>query len=348
MNSMPDCIRILICDDSRAYREAMRWFIEHDPDLCVADAVATGEQALERLERVDVSLVLMDLELPGMDGVEAVRRIMARHPIPILMLSAQTKRGSAQAAHAMAAGAIDARSKTEVSPADPMSARGVAFRRYLKRLAYARISGNRQRASSTPSPPVREISVAASVIAIAASTGGPRALEQVLRALPADFPVPVLALQHITTGFLDGLLTWLDEVVRLPVRVPRDGQPLQPGIWFAPEDAHLVVDRGGILRFDRHTVGGWHRPSADVLFTSVAASVGPGAVGVILTGMGSDGADGVAAIRAGKGFTIAQDESTSAIYGMPRAAAEQGADLILPLKDIGPTLASLQRRTPVR
>lgn len=341
MTGAGDCIQILICDDSRSFREAMRWFIEHDPDLCVVDAVATGEEAVERISRIEPDLVLMDLELPGMDGVEAVQSILARRTVPILMLSGQTSRGSVQAARAMAAGAVDARSKREVSPVDPMSARSVAFRRYLKRLAYARLP--RRRPSRRPSLPLGEMSTAASVIGLAASTGGPRALEQVLRALPADFPLPVLALQHITNGFLDGLLEWLDGVVPLPVRTARDGDALERGIWFAPEDAHLVVDRSRRLRFDRETVAGWHRPSADVLFTSLASSIGPGAVGVVLTGMGSDGADGVAAIRAGDGFTIAQDEATSTIYGMPRAAAEQGVDLILPLEQIGSALAALRR-----
>jgi two-component system chemotaxis response regulator CheB len=169
----------------------------------------------------------------------------------------------------------------------------------------------------------------------------------VLRSLPADFPVPVLALQHITSGFLDGLITWLDQAVPLPVRIARDGDRIAPGVWFAPDDAHLVLDQGRRLRFDRQTVAGWHRPSADVLFTSLAASVGRGAVAVVLTGMGNDGEDGVAALRAGHGFTIAQDERTSAIYGMPRAAAEQGVDLILPLEQIGPTLASIARTAAV-
>ena len=173
MSRVPDCARILICDDSLVYREAMRWFIEHDPDLCVVDAVATGEQAVERLGELDVSLVLMDLELPGMDGVEAVRHIMERHPVPILMLGGQTKRGSAQAARAMAAGAIDARSKSEVSTADPMSARSVAFRRYLKRLAYARISAGRRRTSAPV--PVRDTPMTASVIAIGTPSAWPSA-----------------------------------------------------------------------------------------------------------------------------------------------------------------------------
>lgn len=347
MTRSENFIRILICDDSLAYRQAMRWFIEHDPDLRVVEAVGTGEEALERLGPVDPDLVLMDLELPGMDGVEAVERMMGLRPVPILMLSAHTGRGSLAAARAMSAGAIDTRSKLEVSPTEPMTAQAVAFRRYLKRLGFARVRG-RRRPVTTPHVSTVQLRHTPSVIGIAASTGGPRAFEQVLGALPADFPLPVLAIQHITSGFLDGLLSWLDGIVKAPVRKAVDGQALEPGIWFAPDDVHLVVDRGRQLRLDSQTVSGWHRPSADVLFTSLAASVGAGAVAVVLTGMGSDGADGVAAVRAGGGFAIAQDEHSSTIYGMPRAAADNGADLILPLEEIGRVLSRLPRRAPSR
>lgn len=347
MTAGDSCIRVLICDDSRSYREAMRWFIERDSDLRVVDAVASGEEALERLATARPDLVLMDLELPGMDGVETVQRILAAQPVPILMLSAHTGRGSLEAARAMSAGAIDARSKLEITPADPMSPHAVAFRRYLKRLSHARVAG-RRRPVQQPVTASRKLPGAASVIGIAASTGGPRALEQVLRALPAEFPLPVLVVQHITTGFLEGLLSWLGSVVKLPVARAVEGAPLKQGIWFAPEDVHLAVGSDGALRLDRETVSGWHRPSADVLFTTMAASLGKGAVGVVLTGMGSDGADGVAAIRAHNGFTIAQDEQSSAIYGMPKAAAERGADLILPIEEIGGVVARLDRRIELR
>ncbi len=346
MSPTESCTRILICDDSRTYREAMRRFIEHDRDLCVVDAVATGEEAVERLPKLAPDLVVMDLELPGMDGVEAVERILAAHPVPILMLSAHTHRGSLEAARAMSAGAIDARSKLEITPTEPLTARAVAFRRYLKRLSYARVAAPR-RPTPRPATTADRLPAAVSMIGIAASTGGPRALEQILRALPADFPVPVLAIQHITTGFLDGLLSWLGSVTDVPVAKAVPGAPVRRGVWFAPEDVHLAVDRRGRLHFDRETVSGWYRPSADVLFTSMAASAGPGAVAVVLTGMGSDGADGVAAIRAGRGFVIAQDEQTSAIYGMPRAAAEQGADVILALDEIGGLLTRLGHRFAV-
>ncbi len=154
--------------------------------------------------------------------------------------------------------------------------------------------------------------------------------------------MPVLAVQHIASGFLEGLIEWLDQRVPLPVRVAREGCRTEPGVWFAPDDAHLVLDGTLRTRFDTETVAGYHRPAADVLFTSVAAAVGSGAATVVLTGMGSDGADGTAAVRAAGGLTMAQDEETSAVFGMPRAAAEQGAEVILPLTEIGGALSRLK------
>jgi two-component system, chemotaxis family, protein-glutamate methylesterase/glutaminase len=241
-------------------------------------------------------------------------------------------------AAALGAGVLDARPKSDVPFADPAGARAVAFRRYVKRLAFSRGVGGR----ATPQPERRAAvpRKQASVVAICASTGGPPALEAVLGALPGDFTTPVLVVQHIAVGFLDGLISWLDQRVPPPVRRARHGYPLEPGVWFAPEDAHLVLDRGLRTHFDAETVAGYHRPAGDVLFTSVAAAAGARAAALVLTGMGSDGAEGLAAVRAAGGLTIAQDEQTSAVYGMPRAAAEHGAELVLPLSRIGAALAS--------
>jgi two-component system chemotaxis response regulator CheB len=181
----------------------------------------------------------------------------------------------------------------------------------------------------------------ASVVAICASTGGPPALGAVLSELPEDYPLPVLVVQHMSPGFLDGLIAWLDSRVRLPVRRSADGEPARPGVWFAPEGAHLVLDESRRMVHDAESISGYHRPAADMLFTSMAATAGRRAVSVVLTGMGSDGAEGTGAVRGAGGLTIAQDRDTSAIFGMPRAAAEHGAELILPLQEIGRALRRL-------
>ena len=179
------------------------------------------------------------------------------------------------------------------------------------------------------------------VIGICASTGGPPALETVLRRIPGDFPIPVLVIQHMTAGFTEGLVQWLDDQVPPPVALAREGQQLEPGIWFAPHGSHLVLDAGRRLAFDAGPPVRGHRPSGDVLLSSLATVARARAVAVVLTGMGRDGAAGLAAIAAAGGRTIAQDEASSAIYGMPRAAAELGAAQILSLPAIGDALAGL-------
>jgi two-component system chemotaxis response regulator CheB len=179
------------------------------------------------------------------------------------------------------------------------------------------------------------------VVGICASTGGPGALARVLRHLPAEFPLPVLVVQHMGGGFIDGFARWLDGELPLAVRVASAGEPLGPGIRLAPDGAHLILGAGRRLELDHTTVVGSHRPSADVLLCSLARVAGAGAIAVVLTGMGRDGAAGVKDVVAAGGRTIAQDEASSAIYGMPRAAAECGAQRILPLDAIGPLLLTL-------
>lgn len=347
MNPSSAVARILLCEDSPTYAEALSRFLEHDRDLRVVARCRTGEQALERLRRSPPDLVVMDLELPGAGGVETIRRMLELRRVPILVLSAYAQRGSEVATAALAAGAVDARPKSDLSLREPLAAPSVAFRRYVKRLAYARVGGRRR-----PLPPpgdavARARGRAASVIGISASTGGPVALLAVLEPLPADFPVPILVVQHIAAGFLDGLVSWLDAAVAVQVRRARDRSSVGPGVWFAPDDAHLMLDARLRTHFDSATVSGYHRPAGDVLLTSIAAAVGPRGTAVVLTGMGSDGAQGTAAVRAAGGLTIAQDEGSSVVYGMPRAAAEEGAELVLPLGQIGPVLAGLRRAEAV-
>jgi two-component system chemotaxis response regulator CheB len=179
-------------------------------------------------------------------------------------------------------------------------------------------------------------------IGICASTGGPAVLAELLGALPADFPVPLLVVQHIASGFVDGLVRMLDEAVALPVAVARDDAPLHPGAWIAPEDSHLTLTRARRTKLDRDTIRGRHRPSADLLLESLADVLGAAAAAVVLTGMGRDGAAGAAAIGERGGVVLAQDEASSSIYGMPRAAVEAGARP-LPPTQIAAALVRLAR-----
>jgi two-component system chemotaxis response regulator CheB len=339
---MASRIRILVCDDSATFARGLTRFLQADGELDVVGVCASGEAALETLPQLLPDLVTMDLEMPGMGGVRAVEQIMRHHPTPILVLSGYAGRGSALASEALAAGALEALAKDQVRLDHPDGLSAVALRQKLRRLARARVGqpgvapGGPQRA-----PSLAPRSTPATTIGICASTGGPRALETVLAGLPADFPTPVLVVQHMTAGFIGGLVRWLDKRVPLHVDFPREGQPAMPGVWFAPEDAHLRLESPMTLTLDADTDVGPHRPSADVLLESMAEAAGAGAIGVVLTGMGRDGAAGVAKLHRGGGSAIAQDEASSVVFGMPRAAAEAGAELVLPVSQIAGALRQL-------
>jgi two-component system chemotaxis response regulator CheB len=202
-----------------------------------------------------------------------------------------------------------------------------------------------QSPSSSQGPPARPRS---EVIGICASTGGPRALAEVIGRLPAGYGIPILVVQHMTPGFIAGLVAWLNGELELPVSQARDGQELAAGVWFAPDGAHLKLESTRRLGLDSETVAGSHRPSGDVLLSSLARVAGAGAVAVVLTGMGCDGAEGLAAVAGAGGRTIAQDEQSSGVYGMPRVAAERGARTVLAPAAIGDELAALDRIWPRR
>jgi two-component system, chemotaxis family, protein-glutamate methylesterase/glutaminase len=339
----PRSRRILICEDSRTYAKALQKFLEHDPEIEVVGAFETAEAMLPNVERLDPDLITMDLEMPGMGGVRAIEAVMDQRAIPILVISDHAGKGSERAAEALAAGALEALPKTGIRLTEPDDLWARAFRSRVKRLASVQLRrrkhGDRPRVRPRPPAKLRRPT---RVIAIGASTGGPPALTAVLRELPADFEVPVLVVQHIAAGFVEGLVTWMDQRLPLPARVAAHGAKANAGIWFAPDDAHLRLDSSLRFGVDEDGEAAAHRPSVDVLFRSIAESAGEAAVGVVLTGMGRDGARGVEEIRAVGGLAIAQDEGSSAVFGMPMAAIESGADLVLPLNEIGPALSGLR------
>jgi two-component system chemotaxis response regulator CheB len=289
----------------------------------------------------------MDIELPGMTGLDAVGRIMSTNPVPILVLSSLVGERSDAAAAALAAGALDALSKDDLDLRDPAGEAADAFRRRLVLLSGARVIRHPRVRMHSAEPEIRANGRPVRGIGICASIGGPQALATVLGSLPASFPIPVLVVQHIATGFCEGLARWLGTTVALPVRLAEHGVHAEPGIWLAPEKAHLRLEASGTLVLDRDTVDGPHRPSGDVLLGSLASSLRREAVSVVLTGMGRDGAAGSQAVREAGGLTIAQDESTSIVFGMPKEAAERGVDLVLPLDRIGPELHAIGMREAV-
>jgi two-component system chemotaxis response regulator CheB len=327
---------VLICDGSRAEAARLRTLLEQDGSLSVVGISPSGEHALESLPRLRPTVVAINLELPGMDAVRAIEEIMRTHPVPILALRGADGRSERPLA-ALAAGAL----KTLPRPpagGDDRDCRAVELRRVIRQLARAGVG----RPSSVQRP-ARPERAAHEVLAvgIGASTGGPGALRKVLGGLPADYPVPILVVQHIGAGFLAPLVSWLDSQIALPVAVARDGARIEPGVWLAPDGAHLTVTRSLRILLDRTDTDGLHCPSVDRLLESLAAELGAQTVAVVLTGMGSDGAHGVAAVTGAGGLALAQDEASAAVFGMPRAAGGQGART-LPLDEIPDALRRLR------
>jgi two-component system chemotaxis response regulator CheB len=281
-----------------------------------------------------------------MDGLEFTREVMARHPVPILVLSVAVQHEDAGAIFEMLeAGAVDIIAKPRGGLQRSSHVLAAELIRKIKVAAGVVALRRRRVAPLVTAPEIRTLQ-RPSIVGIVASTGGPQALETILRALPADFPLPLLCVQHIACGFMAGLVDWLARSSRIAVRTARDGQlPVAGTAYFAPDGMHLEVDGGGRLRCSAEKRDAAHCPSADFALHSLAREHGAGAVGVVLTGMGRDGAAGLAEIAAAGGVTIVQDESSSVVFGMPGAAIKAGAaQCVLPLARIAPALMRLARR----
>jgi two-component system, chemotaxis family, protein-glutamate methylesterase/glutaminase len=344
--------RILIGSSSRTFGRGLAECLERDGDMTVVGIFDDTAGVVRGADLGRPDLVALELGLPKAGGEEATRLIMRDRRTRVVLIVAHDEAGSERADAALAAGAVALLPRSAVSLDSPDSVTASALRRRFRRLAATRINGDcAQTEALTPGgtgpPPIRRPrgTRPAEVVGICVSTGGPGALVRVLGHLPADFEIPVLVVQHMGDGFIDGFASWLDHEVPLPVRVASAGAPLESGVRLAPDGVHLKL-RGRRLELDAVTARGAHRPSGDVLLSSLACSVGAGAVAVVMTGMGRDGAAGLADVAAAGGMTIAQDEASSMIYGMPRAAAELGARMILPLDAIGPELAALSANVP--
>ncbi|MEI7743466.1 MAG: chemotaxis-specific protein-glutamate methyltransferase CheB [Chloroflexota bacterium] len=339
--------RVLVVDDSRVAREYLTHILEEDPRIEVLDAVATGEAAVEYVGRRKPDIILMDLHLPGIDGFEATRQIMAGAPVPIIVCTAGTSFHEVKTAmEALSAGALAALRKP-IGPMHPNAdADTAALVSMLRLMAQVKVVRRWRRPTPAAVPPPQVVLPAApprgiGVVAIGASTGGPPALAAILRPLPEDFGAPVLVVQHITEGFSEGFCTWLSGEIRRPVHVARTGdQPVPGHVYVAGDGGHLrVVGAAGRLEVSPDGPPTVHRPSIDVLFASVAKVYGRRAIGVLLTGMGKDGAQQLRTLAEAGAMTIAQDEASSVVFGMPGEAIRLGAaQAVLPPAAIGDLL----------
>jgi two-component system chemotaxis response regulator CheB len=369
---MTEPMRVVVVDDSAVQRRFLRGAIDAAPEFDVVGEARNGKEAIALVDRLRPHAIVMDLDLPVMGGVEAIERIMATCATPILVYSAFVAgEDSENALEALSAGAVDVLAKPGPQDTGTLDEYAEQLRQRLRVVARIRVithprgrlrtttglsgqapslTGVTGRRPLSAAPVVAEVAPRDGVklLVIGASTGGPHALLALLSCLPVDLPQAVLVVQHMAEGFIAGLASWLDQLVPLPVVVGESGRRLEPGtVTIAPSGGNLLVqdDRLRVL-VTPPDPGQFHVPGIDATMRSVADALGPDAVGVLLTGMGRDGAAGLLAMRTRGALTIGQDESTSVVYGMPAAAAALDAvDRQLPIDAIGPTLCDVLRPT---
>jgi two-component system chemotaxis response regulator CheB len=341
-------IRVLVVDDSAVFRRALTEAFSSDPLLDVVGTAANGRIALARMPQVAPDVVILDVEMPEMDGISTLKELRKTYPkLPVIMFSALTERGASATLDALALGATDYFTK----PANACLDDSLAVIRQelipsIKVLCSSVLSSRPKGilptagCTSIPSPAVARSVSRPQIMAIGASTGGPNALADVFAKLPADFPVPIVIVQHMPPMFTRLLAERLSAQSALRVQEGKAGSPLQAGhAWIAPGNYHMIVTREGNqvrLGLNQDPPENSCRPAADVLFRSVVRAYGPATLAVMLTGMGQDGLRGCEAIREAGGQVLAQDEATSVVWGMPGAVARAGlADRVLPLAVIG-------------
>jgi two-component system chemotaxis response regulator CheB len=349
-------IRVLIVDDSAVARQSLRFILESHDSLTVVGEAKNGEEAIAMTERLEPDVITMDIRMPRMDGLEAVQRIMESNPVPIVIVTSVDLSEEAELSReAMRRGALSVveRPTTVDDRARERFARRLV--RKVKLMSDVKVVHRSRSTRSTtpknpgvakPAPVPRPKAAKIEIAAIGASTGGPAALHQVIGSLPEDFPVPILVVQHISFGFVDGLASWLDKDCALRVKVAEARDRVEAGVvYIAPDDHHLGISSYGRVRLSTDGNVDGHRPSATYLFNAVAQSYGPAAVAAILTGMGRDGAAGMKALHDRGAVTIAQNEESCVVFGMPKEAIALGAiDREISLDQIGPTFASLCRQ----
>ncbi len=349
--------RVLIVDDSAFMRTALAKMVASEHDMQVVGTACGAHDALQKIASLDPDIVTLDVEMPGMDGLGVLRRIMADFPRPVIMVSSATERDAQTTLAALSAGAFDYVPK-QLSPesleithihADLISKIRSATHSHRTRSVVP--AGKKPPQSNSPTR-LSSTSAAPAVVAIGVSTGGPRALEQILPRFPADLPVPILIVQHMPAGFTRSFAQRLRALSSIEVCEASHREVLRPGVaYIAPAGVHMHVvarlsDSKPLFNLSRRPENAEHTPSVDVMMNSVAQVFRDRAVGVIMTGMGSDGLEGMTSIFRAGGLTIGQDEASSAVYGMPRACAERGVlNRVVSLLDI-PThiLQAVSRR----
>lgn len=355
---MSQRIRVLVADDSAFMRRALSAMLEAQIDIQVVATARNGEEAVAKTLVLQPDVVTMDVAMPGVDGLEAVRRIAAQGHVPVIMVSALTKEGAETTFRALELGAVDFVAKPDSAYAniDDVSrdlvekVRGCAGRAHpfasLTLSPSTSLGVNSASAYERAKSKGRLARSPYECVAIGASTGGPVALSHVIPVLPADFPAAVIVVQHMPVGFTSALAKRLAGISKVRVAEGGDGAPIEPGTaTIVPAGKQLALRRSGgrvTLHLSEDREDSLHVPSVDALGSEVSKVYGKGSIGVILTGMGRDGIEGLRALKSGGGYVVGQDEATSVVYGMPRAAALAGVvDRVAPLHEIPEILCGL-------
>jgi two-component system, chemotaxis family, protein-glutamate methylesterase/glutaminase len=332
MTSSP--VKVFLVEDSPVALKILENLLAESSDIAIAGTARNGAEAFEKILKTQPDVICTDLLMGKMDGLELTQQIMAKCPTPILIIS-QAVEGhtSDMAVRLLKAGAVDIFTKPKSGLQEDYKQAQALLIGKIKVLSGVKVFTKPIKPALVyPKPPHAPqalpptVSGAYKVLAIGASTGGPQAFQKVLGQLPLNFPMPVVCIQHISEGFLAGLVNWMDAECALTVKIAEDRECLQPGfVYFAPEKHHLMVDHQGRCFYSAAAPVGGHCPSIGVTFESLASAYGKGVIAALLTGMGRDGADGLQIIAQKGGLTIAQDEASSIIYGMPQEAVKLGA-----------------------
>ncbi len=353
---MPKPIQVLVVDDSTFMRKSLSAMLTSDPRIAVAGLARNGEEAIQQVRALKPDVVTMDVEMPGMNGIEALKRIMTEQPVPVVMVSSLTAGGTSDTLTALELGAVDFIPKQlgdvvikifdlRAELIDKIiAAAGANMSRWLEARGRRPVATHRTSGPSPLAPSLSSKTSAAGrghrLVAIGCSTGGPQALMEMLPKLPADFPAAIVVVQHMPKTFVKPLADRMNQICPLEVKEAVDGEEVRAGlVLIAPGGQQFRVKKESIAtnivslspNYEKHL----HAPAVDIMLQSVAALYGERSIGIILTGMGHDGLEGMKAIKAAHGRTIAQDEKTSIVYGMPKAVVEAGcADKVVPLPHI--------------
>ena len=344
-------IRVLVVDDSAILRQQIRSIFQGDPKIKIVGEARNGEEAIVLPKRLRPDVSTMDIRMPKMDRFEAIHHIMAESPTPIVVVtSMNSTRGRDPTPEATKLGAVAVLKRPMRTASVECKAFAAKLIEQVKLVSQVKVVTRSRMGREVPprakerAPKARSQWPATArqirIVAIGSSTGGPAALYKVLGSLPADFHLPILIVQHISFGFVEGLAGWLDGGCQLRVKVADHGERMRPGVvYISPDGDHMVADQFGRLRLRQSDLVSGHRPSATVLFASVADAYGPAALGVILTGMGADGAEGIKTLKERGAMTIAQDEKSCVVFGMPKEAIALGAIRhIVPLEKMTQTI----------